>query len=209
MMKTNKIKDISNYLDKLLPNASCELNYNKDYELVIAVMLSAQTTDKAVNKVTDNLFKKYSTLNDFYIASESSIEEDISCLGLAKNKAHYLKEIANILITKFNGKVPNNKEELIKMPGIGNKTAGVILIELFKIPQIPVDTHIKRISNLLSLSNQFDPTKIQNDLQNLFPKERWIKLHHQLIHFGRYYCKSKSPLCNKCGLIKYCKNYQK
>ena len=138
---------VSNYIDSLFPDAKCELFYTQDYELVIAVMLSAQTTDKAVNNVTKSLFKDYPTLKDLDNASLEDIENHIKSLGLYKNKAANIKGIVHKLLTEFNGKVPSDKKLLQTLPGIGNKSAGVIRCEVFKIPDLPVDTHIIRIAN--------------------------------------------------------------
>ena len=206
MMKTN-IVPILDYLDELFPHASCELFYTKDYELVIAVMLSAQTTDKSVNNVTRVLFNKYQSLDELEKAPLEGIEETIKQIGLYKNKAKNLKGIVHELITRFNYQVPSNKEELMTLPGVGNKTAGVIRAEIFKIPDLPVDTHILRISKRLKLAKKEDePIDVEKKLKKLIPEERWIKSHHQLIHFGRYFCTARSPRCNECKIRDMCIN---
>ena len=197
---------VSNYIDSLFPDAKCELFYTQDYELVIAVMLSAQTTDKAVNNVTKSLFKDYPTLKDLDNASLEDIENHIKSLGLYKNKAANIKGIAHKLLTEFNGKVPSDKKLLQTLPGIGNKSAGVIRCEVFKIPDLPVDTHIIRIANRLGIANSKDePIDIEQKLKKIIPEESWIKSHHQLIHFGRYFCTAKSPKCSECKLRNICK----
>ncbi len=197
---------ISNYVDSLFPDAKCELFYNHDYELVIAVMLSAQTTDKAVNVVTQKLFSDFKTLKELDNASLEEIEERIKSLGLYKNKAKNIKGITHKLLTEFSGKVPSDKDLLQTLPGIGNKSAGVVRIEVFKIPDLPVDTHIIRISNRLGIASKNDePIDIEKKLKKLIPESHWIKTHHQLIHFGRYFCLAKSPKCSECQLKKYCK----
>lgn len=209
MMKTN-IVPILDYLDELFPHASCELFYTKDYELVIAVMLSAQTTDKSVNNVTRVLFNKYQSLDELEKAPLEDIEETIKQIGLYKNKAKNLKGIVHELITRFNYQVPSNKEELMTLPGVGNKTAGVIRAEIFKIPDLPVDTHILRISKRLNLAKKDDePIDVEKKLKRLIPEDRWIKSHHQLIHFGRYFCTARSPRCNECKIRERCTNYLK
>lgn len=206
---TNKINDMLTYFDEVVPNASCELNYTNDYELVIAVMLSAQTTDKSVNLVTDKLFKENPTLESLSMLTLLEIEQYLKPLGLYKNKALHLMQIVDTLIHKFNYKVPNTMEELTSLPGVGNKTARVVLCEIFKIPEFPVDTHVSRISKRLKLVNSSDdPDEISIKLKKKFPKDRWIKSHHQFIHFGRYFCRAKNPSCKSCKLIKYC-NYSK
>ena len=205
-MKTN-IKPLLDYLDEILPAAKCELLYTKDYELVIAVMLSAQTTDKSVNAVTPILFKKYQTLDALYDEPLEDIEEIIKPIGLYKNKAKNLKGIVKDLKERFNGVVPSNKDELMTLPGVGNKTAGVIRAEIFQIPDLPVDTHILRISKRLNLAKKDDePIDVERKLKKIIPEERWIKSHHQLIHFGRYYCMARSPKCENCKISDMCAN---
>ena len=204
MMKTS-IKPLLDYLDEILPTAKCELLYSKDYELVIAVMLSAQTTDKSVNAVTPILFKKYPTLAALYDAPLEDIEEIIKPIGLYKNKAKNLKGIVKDLVDRFNSVVPSDKEQLMTLPGVGNKTAGVIRAEIFHIPDLPVDTHILRISKRLNLAKKDDePIDVERKLKKIIPEERWIKSHHQLIHFGRYYCMARSPKCENCKISDMC-----
>ena len=208
MMKTN-IVHLLDYLDELFPHASCELFYTKHYELVIAVMLSAQTTDKSVNAVTTVLFNKYKSLDGLNAASLEDIEEILKPIGLYKNKAKNLKGIVKDLIEKFNYVVPSDKDLLQTLPGVGNKTAGVIRAEIFKIPDLPVDTHILRISKRLNLAKKDDePIDVERKLKKIIPEERWIKSHHQLIHFGRYFCTARSPKCAECKLKDSC-NYLK
>ena len=203
-MKTN-VTRLIDYLDELFPAARCELLYTKDYELVIAVMLSAQTTDKSVNAVTPILFKKYPSLIALNEATLQEIEEIIKPIGLYKNKAKNLKGIVKELLERFNGQVPSDKELLMTLPGVGNKTAGVIRAEIFKIPDLPVDTHILRISKRLNLAKKEDaPIDVERKLKKLLPEERWIKSHHQLIHFGRYFCTARSPQCEKCKISDIC-----
>lgn len=203
-MKTN-IKPLLDYLDEILPTAKCELLYSKDYELVIAVMLSAQTTDKSVNAVTPILFKKYPSLDSLYNAPLEDIEEIIKPIGLYKNKAKNLKGIVKDLVGRFNSVVPSDKVQLMTLPGVGNKTAGVIRAEIFQIPDLPVDTHILRISKRLNLAKKDDePIDVERKLKKIIPEERWIKSHHQLIHFGRYYCMARSPKCQNCKISDMC-----
>ena len=200
------MEEISNYVDSLFPDAKCELFYSQDYELVIAVMLSAQTTDKAVNATTYTLFKDFPSLQAIENAPIEEIEERIKSLGLYKNKAKNIKGIVHKIITDFDGKLPSDKDLLQMLPGIGNKSAGVIRIEVFKIPDLPVDTHIIRITNRLGIASKDDePIDIERKLKKLIPESRWIKTHHQLIHFGRYFCTARNPKCEECALRKYCK----
>ena len=171
MLNKTQFQEISRYLDSLFPNAKCELFYNQDYELVIAVMLSAQTTDKAVNNVTKSLFKKYPTLKSLVDADIKDIEKEIQSLGLYKNKAKNIKGIAQTLYDDFNSVLPSDKLELQKLPGIGNKSAGVIRCEVFKIPDLPVDTHIIRISNRLGIANASDePIDLERKLKKIIPE---------------------------------------
>ena len=208
-MKTD-IDRLLSYLDDLFPTARCELFYKRDYELVIAVMLSAQTTDRSVNAVTPILFEKYPSLDDLNKASLEDIEEILKPIGLYKNKAKNLKGIVKDLIERFNYVVPSDKEQLMTLPGVGNKTAGVIRAEIFQIPDLPVDTHILRIAKRLKLAKKDDePIDVERKLKKIIPEERWIKSHHQLIHFGRYFCTARSPQCENCKIRDMCINYLK
>ena len=208
-MKIN-ITPLLSYLDELFPDAKCELFYTKDYELVIAVMLSAQTTDKSVNAVTSVLFNKYQSLDALNEAPLEDIENIIKQIGLYKNKAKNLKGIVKDLIERFNYQIPSDKDLLMTLPGVGNKTAGVIRAEIFKIPDLPVDTHILRIAKRLKLAKKDDePIEVEHKLKKLIPEERWIKSHHQLIHFGRYFCTARSPMCEKCKISDMCMNNKK
>ncbi len=204
MMKTN-IALISSFLDETYPHVGCELNYQKDYELVIAVMLSAQTTDNAVNAVSKVLFVKYDSLEKFANAKLEDIENIIRSIGLFKNKAKNIIGIAKSLLENYNGVLPSDKDELQKLPGIGNKSAGVIRAEVFKIPDLPVDTHILRISKRLNLAKEKDdPYQTEMKLKKSFPESSWIKIHHQLIHFGRDICLARNPQCQRCKLQGIC-----
>lgn len=210
-MKINKtnINDFLAFLDERFFNAHCELNYHKDYELVIAVMLSAQTTDAKVNKVTAILFDKYQNLEALKNANLEDIISIIRPLGLAKNKAKNVIGIATKLLEEFDGKVPSDKDALINLPGVGNKSAGVIRAEVFMIPDLPVDTHVMRVSKRLGIASEKDmPIDIELKLKKLIKEDRWIKSHHQIIFFGRYLCTAKNPKCNECKLCKYCRDYK-
>ncbi len=210
MNKIDKRNLIQSYFNELLPNASCELNYTKDYELLIAVTLSAQTTDKKVNEVDKILFNKYPSLEELDKASLKEIEDVIKYLGLYKNKAIAIKDIAHQLIYKFDKKVPNNKKDLMSMKGVGNKVANVILIELFDKEEFPVDTHVFRLAKRLGLANENDSIiLVEEKLKKFFDKKDYKLLHHQFIHFGRYYCKAINPICNNCKLQAVCKYIKK
>lgn len=207
-MSLNKAVLVIDYFDLLYPHSKCFLNYKTDYGFLIAVMLSAQCTDQKVNKVTETLFEKYKSLNDLDKASLYEIEEIIKPLGLYKVKARNIKGITKQLINNYEGKVPSDKVEMMKLPGIGNKTSNVVRIELFDIPEFPVDTHIRRISNRLGIANTMDVLRIEDALKKTFEKNKWIKLHHQFIEFGRDICKAQSPKCMECKLKNICIYYK-
>ena len=196
--------EIYEYLDELIPNPKCELNYNKDYELLIAVCLSAQTTDRRVNQVTQVLFNKYKTLNELKNAQISDIENIIKPLGTYKRKAIYVKEIAQ-KIDEI-GHVPCDRKILESLNGVGRKTTNVVLGELFNEPYIAVDTHVARVSKRLGLASKNDNVlRIEKKLSKKIPDNIKHKLHHQLLLFGRYYCKAKNPMCDNCKLKNICK----
>ena len=205
MIVENKIIE---YLDELFPNPRCELNYNKDYELLIAVMLSAQTTDKRVNMVTKELFSKYETLDELKSASLDSIINIIRPIGTFNKKALNIKKIAESLIKDCGGIVPNDREYLEKLSGVGRKTTNVVLSNLYNEPCIAVDTHVKRVSNRLYLTKRDNVLEIEKDLEKKFPKNKLNRLHHQLVLFGRYYCKAVKPECTNCKLKSICKYYE-
>lgn len=206
----NNISLVENYLDELYPNPKCELNYNKDYELLIAVVLSAQTTDKRVNSVTCILFEKYKTIEELSKAEIIDIAEIIKPIGTFNKKSIFVKEIATILNNKYNGIVPNDRASLEKLPGVGRKTANVVLSNLFDVPAIAVDTHVSRVSKRLGLAkNNDDVTTIEKKLMKKFDKSTWSRRHHQLVLFGRYNCKATSPNCSNCKLKSICKNIKK
>ena len=201
-----KSKEIIDYLDKIIPNPRCELNYQKDYELLLAVMLSAQTTDKRVNIVTEVLFQKYPTLEDLASADVEDLKNIIRTLGTYQKKAKNIKIIARRLLQEKNGIVPNDREFLESLDGVGRKTTNVILSNLFQEPFIAVDTHIARVSKRLGIAEEKDDVfSIENKLYRFFKEEDRCRLHHQLLLFGRYYCKAISPSCEACLLRKYCK----
>lgn len=200
------IQEIINYLDELFPNPHCELNYSKDYELLIAVMLSAQTTDKRVNMVTDILFKKYPSLLELSKADINDIIKIIKPIGTFNKKANNIKLIVKHLINDQNGTVPNDRTYLESLPGVGRKTTNVVLANLFNEPCIAVDTHVKRVSIRLKLANKNDDVLIiEKKLTKKFPKDKLNRLHHQLVLFGRYNCKAINPDCLNCKLKNICR----
>ena len=199
------IKVITNYLDEIYKEPICELNYNLDYELLIATVLSAQSTDKRVNQVTQILFNNYN-IYDLAKLDIDIIKEIIKPVGTFNKKAIYIKEISEKLINDYQGKVPNNRSYLESLPGVGRKTTNVVLGELYQVPTIAVDTHVSRVSKRLNLVKEKDNVlQTEKKLMKLIPKEDWIKFHHQLVLFGRYNCKSIKPNCNICKLKNICK----
>ena len=197
---------IINYLDELFPNPKCELKYNKDYELLIAVMLSAQTTDKRVNLVTKELFCKYPDLESLSCADVDDIANIIKPIGTYNRKSICVKEIASSLLKNCNGVVPNDREYLESLSGVGRKTVNVVLSNLYNENCIAVDTHVSRVSKRLGLVKQNDGVKIiELKLSKKFPKSLLGKIHHQLVLFGRYKCKAVKPLCDDCKLKNICK----
>ena len=196
-------------LDKLFPTAKCELNYTKDYELLIATVLSAQCTDKRVNEVTKILFSKYD-INTLKEASLTEIESIIRPCGSYTKKAYYLKSIATSLVNDYQGKVPNNRKYLESLPGVGRKTCNVVLSNIYNVPAIAVDTHVARVSVRLGLAKEKDNVlTIEQKLMKKLPKDHWSRLHHQLVLFGRYKCKALKPECSNCPFQKYCLYYKK
>lgn len=200
---------IISYLDCLYPDARCELHYQKDYELLIATVLSAQCTDKRVNIVTEVLFSKYDIFS-LANASLTELEFIIKPVGTYTRKAMYIKMIAESLVKNYNGVVPNDRNYLESLPGVGRKTCNVVLSNIYDVPAIAVDTHVLRVSKRLGLAKDTDNVnKVEKKLMKFFPKEKWSRLHHQMVLFGRYKCKSISPICKGCNLQENCKYYKK
>lgn len=200
------INNILDYLDELFPNAICELEYTKDYELLIAIVMSAQTTDKRVNKVNKVLFQKYDSLEKLANANSKDIEEIIKPIGTYKKKSIYIKEIATKLINDHIKEIPNSRSYLESLPGVGRKTINVFLSVIYNVPSIAVDTHVERVSKRLSLAKENDSViEVEQKLMKKISKENWSKVHHQLVFFGRYKCKSVNPDCSNCKLKEYCK----
>ena len=197
---------ISNYLDELFPNPKCELNYNTDYELLISIVLSAQTTDKRVNMVTSVLFNKYESLEALKQANLKDLESIIRSIGSFRKKSEYIKDIARVLVDEYDSKVPREHELLTNLPGVGRKTANVFLAEYYNYPYIGVDTHVERVSKRLGLASKNDDVlKVEKKLEKFFIKEEWAKRHLQLVLFGRYHCKAIKPECDTCELKDICK----
>lgn len=209
-MKTNKEEDIISFLHEKYPDAKTSLRFSSPFECLVAISLSAQSTDKAVNEVTPSLFEKYPTSKEMSKANISDVENIIHSLGLYRNKAKNIISLSYSLEEKYGGRVPFKREELITLPGVGNKTACVFLLEMNEGNYFPVDTHVSRISLRLGYSNKNDePLSIQRKLEKKFPEEEWNFLHHAFIYFGRDICKAQKPSCEKCMLGKYCSYLKK
>ena len=201
-MMTSRIEE---YLDELFPEPKCELLYNNDYQLLMAIVLSAQSTDKRVNSVTPIIFEKYPMLDDLKNADINELENIIRPVGSFRKKSLYLKEIARRLVDEFDGIVPTDREILESFPGVGRKTVNVFLSEFYGIPEIAVDTHVERVSKRLKLAQKnSDVRKIESSLQKKFNKSVWGRRHLQMVLFGRYYCKAIKPECTNCKLIDIC-----
>ena len=198
-------KLIMNALDKLYPDAKCELKNSSHFQLLVAVVLSAQTTDEKVNSVTPTLFNKYPNALALSKARINDVERIIKPIGLYHNKAKNIIALSKQLVDKYNGRVINDREALESLPGVGRKTCNVILNNCFNEPAFAVDTHVSRVSRRLNIANENDDvSKIEEKLMNYFPKDKWGKLHHQFIFMGRYRCKSIKPDCSDCPLKKIC-----
>lgn len=206
-MKTSRIEE---YLDSLFPEPKCELIYHNDYELLIAIVLSAQSTDKRVNMVTPIIFERYPSLDLLKDADIGDLEAIIRPVGSFRKKAGYVKKIAQILCDDYNSVVPQERDILEGFPGVGRKTVNVFLSEFYNIPAIAVDTHVERVSKRLGLAFRNDDVRrIENKLQKKFKREVWAKRHLQMVLFGRYYCKAVKPQCKGCRLIDICKEKKK
>ena len=197
-------------IDEMFPDAEAELNYTNPFELTIAVLLSAQTTDVGVNRVTKDLFQRFKTPEDYLSVDVTEIECYIKTIGLYRNKAKNIQKLCRDLIDKFDGKIPENYDDLVSLAGVGRKTANVVLSVAFGEPRIAVDTHVERISKRLGIARYKDsPLEVEETLMRKIPKERWSKTHHQLIFFGRYHCLARNPKCHECPLLDQCREGQK
>jgi len=202
--KKNRIVKIREILKKTYPDVKTQLDYLNPFELLVATILSAQCTDKQVNAVTAVLFKKLKTPHDFAVAPLEMIEELIRPTGYFRNKAKSIKHCAKVLAEKHNDKVPQTLEELVQLPGVGRKTANVVLGAAFGVPGIVVDTHVARIAKRLGLTDKDDPVKIEFDLMEIIPQKEWNDFSLRLIYFGRAVCKARKPACAACPLYELC-----
>lgn len=206
MAKTKKkvLAEIISLLKKEYPKAGIQLEFRSQFELLVATILSAQCTDDRVNKVTKELFKKYRSIEDFVVADLDILEKDIFSTGYYKAKARHIKGAANYILDNFNGKIPDNMEQLLSIPGVGRKTANVMLGHAFNIPGIVVDTHVTRLTNKLSLVKTTNAEKIEFELMKLIPPEEWVMLTHYFISHGRAVCIARRPKCSGCVLADLC-----
>ncbi|MDP4115086.1 MAG: endonuclease III [Bacteroidota bacterium] len=206
-VKKNIAVEVIERLKKKYPEVKCFLNHSNPFELLISTILSAQCTDVRVNKVTVDLFKKYKTVQDYIDVPAAELEKDIFSLGFYSAKTKSIKNCCQYLIDNHNGKVPENFDELTKIPGVGRKTASVVAGNAFGIPSIAVDTHVIRVSNILGLVNTKDPIAIETELKAMLPEKDWINSSHYLIMHGRNTCIARRPKCNECLLADICPNY--
>lgn len=194
-------------LEKMYPDADTELKFNSEYELLVAVMLSAQCTDKRVNQVTEKLFKEYNTPEKMLTLTQEELEQKIFSCGFYKNKAKNILKTSKTLVEKYNGKVPDNLKELQDLDGVGRKTANVVGAVAFNIPAIAVDTHVFRVANRIGLTNAKNELNTELQLQKAIPKEKWLRVHHLIIWHGRRCCDARNPKCDQCLIKEECKFY--
>ncbi|MCW1837702.1 MULTISPECIES: endonuclease III [Bacillus] len=210
MLSKKQINECLDIIRDMFPEAECELVHSNPFELVIAVALSAQCTDVLVNKVTKHLFQKYKTPEDYVSVPLEELQQDIRSIGLYRNKAKNIQKLSKMLIEEYGGEVPRDRDELMKLPGVGRKTANVVVSVAFGIPAIAVDTHVERVSKRLGICRWKDSVlEVEQTLMKKVPKEDWSVTHHRLIFFGRYHCKAQRPQCESCPLLDMCREGQK
>ncbi|MCU9613679.1 endonuclease III [Caldibacillus lycopersici] len=210
MLTKKEIRFSLDEMAKMFPDAHCELHHSNPFELVIAVALSAQCTDVLVNKVTKDLFQKYKTPEDYLSVSLEELQQDIRSIGLYRNKAKNIQKLCRILLDKYNGVVPQDRDLLMELPGVGRKTANVVVSVAFGIPAIAVDTHVERVSKRLAFCRWKDSVlEVEKTLMKKVPKDEWSVTHHRMIFFGRYHCKAQSPKCLDCPLLSICREGKK
>jgi len=210
MLNLKQIRYCLDQMEQMFPDAECELVHDNPFELVIAVLLSAQCTDVLVNKVTKSLFEKYKTPEDYLAVSVEELQQDIRSIGLYKNKAKNIQKLCRSLIDEYDGIVPETREELTSLAGVGRKTANVVMSVAFGEPAIAVDTHIERVSKRLGICRWKDSVlEVEKTLMRKVPKEEWSATHHRMIFFGRYHCKARNPNCSECPLLDICREGQK
>jgi endonuclease-3 len=200
----SRAREIDRRLNKLYPGAETSLHFSNPLELLIATILSAQCTDERVNLVTKSLFEKYKNAKDYVKVTRLQLEQDIHSTGFFRNKAKSIRNCCTALLDHFDGKIPDNLDDMVKLPGVGRKTANLVLGECFNLPGIVVDTHVKRLAQRLGLTQKKDPVKIEFDLMALLPENRWTQFSHELICHGRNTCKARKPDCMACILSDIC-----
>jgi endonuclease-3 len=209
-MKAADVRHILDTIGDLFPDAHCELNHSNAFELTIAVLLSAQCTDATVNKVTADLFQKYKSPLDYISVPLEELEGDIRRIGLYRNKAKHIQSLCSILIEQYGGEVPEAHDQLVTLPGVGRKTANVVVSNAFGVPAIAVDTHVERVAKRLALAGWKDSVlEVEKKLMKAVPKDEWTLTHHRLIFFGRYHCKAQNPQCQVCPLLDVCREGKK
>ncbi|MFD0867852.1 endonuclease III [Chlamydia abortus] len=209
-MNKTKVRHILDEIGKMFPDAHCELTHSNPFELTIAVLLSAQCTDETVNKVTKSLFRKYTTPEDYLAVPLEELEQDIRSIGLYRNKAKNIQKLCQLIIEKHNGQIPQEHSQLVELPGVGRKTANVVISNAFGVPAIAVDTHVERVSKRLGLAKADDSVlEVEKSLMKKVPLEEWTQTHHRLIFFGRYHCKAQNPQCDICPLLDVCREGKK
>lgn len=204
MGRTTRTQAILAMLEQMYPDARCELNYRNPFELLIATILSAQTTDQRVNEVTADLFQQYPTPERFLTMTEDELAAKIRGIGLFRNKSRHILQTCRLLVEQYNGQVPADREALESLPGVGRKTANVVLSNAFGIPAIAVDTHVFRVANRLGLANSDNVRETEEQLMRRIPKNKWSQAHHWLIWHGRRICHARNPRCTECLLLTYC-----
>jgi endonuclease III len=210
LLNNTQIRFCLDQMGVMFPDAHCELVHSNPFELVIAVALSAQCTDVLVNKVTKELFKKYKTPEDYLAVSLEELQNDIRSIGLFRNKAKNIQSLARLLLAEYDGEVPRDRDELTKLPGVGRKTANVVVSVAFNFPAIAVDTHVERVSKRLGICRWKDSVlEVEKTLMKKVPKDEWSDTHHRLIFFGRYHCKAQNPQCPSCPLLELCREGKK
>lgn len=209
-MNKAQIRTVLDTIGTMFPDAHCELHHGNAFELTIAVLLSAQCTDETVNKVTVDLFQKYRKPEDYLVVPLEELEQDIRRIGLFRNKAKNIQALCRMVIEEYGGDVPEAHEELVRLPGVGRKTANVVVSNAFNVPAIAVDTHVERVSKRLGLTNWNDSVlEVEKKLMKAVPKDEWTVTHHRLIFFGRYHCKAQQPRCEACPLLSLCREGKK
>lgn len=210
MLNKSQIRFCLDKMGEMFPDAHCELNHSNPFELVIAVALSAQCTDVLVNKVTKGLFEKYKTPEDYINVPLEELEQDIRSIGLYRNKAKNIQKLCKMLLEDYKGVVPRDRDELVNLPGVGRKTANVVVSVAFGIPAIAVDTHVERVSKRLGFCRYKDSVlEVEKTLMKKVPQEEWSLTHHRMIFFGRYHCKAQNPECPSCPLLDLCREGKK